>query len=344
VLALLTGLTSLCGLPWMCAATVDSINHIRSLTSTGPPPAAATGVSANGPPPPPATNSSRRPRALASLISDASTPLPPLISTRLREAFEAADKDKTGKVTPEEVVNLLKSMSKEQYTRPMSNEQAATMASEAFQNTGLSSLGLDEFAAWFIAAGLDDDPDRASTEVVAPPAPLAPPPVDAAASADVDTVLETRLSGFTVHALVLSTLPFASSLSVVPIAVVNGVFLYLGKKVMTGNQFLLRVRALAVPLPANLRADDPAERSILVLGRKVTAIFTSVQFACLATLWALKLTPGLGMVFPAAIGVLMFIRVQVLPRLFTYRQMGIIDTPIWSIRADKLKDPAPRMP
>ena len=76
----------------------------------------------------------------------------------------------------------------------------------------------------------------------------------------------------------------------------------------------------------------------------MTAIFTSVQFACLATLWALKLTPGLGMVFPAAIGVLMFIRVQVLPRLFTYRQMGIIDTPIWSIRADKLKDPAPRMP
>ena len=68
----------------------------------------------------------------------------------------------------------------------------------------------------------------------------------AAPAKPVDTVLETRLSGFTIHALVLATLPFASSLRVVPIAVVNGVFLYLGKKVMTGNQFLLRVRALAV--------------------------------------------------------------------------------------------------
>jgi len=53
-----------------------------------------------------------------------------------------------------------------------------------------------------------------------------------------------------------------------------------------------------------------------------------LQLACLVSLWKLKLTPGLGMVFPAAIGVLMFIRVQILPRLFTFRQLGIIDTPI----------------
>ena len=34
VLGTLTGLVSICGLPWMCAATVESINHIRSLTMT----------------------------------------------------------------------------------------------------------------------------------------------------------------------------------------------------------------------------------------------------------------------------------------------------------------------
>ena len=336
VLAVLTGLTSLCGLPWMCAATVESINHIRSLTSSSPPPAAPAAATAG------ATGDGTSPAVDANGNGGgAPSAAAPPISASIREAFAQADQDGSGKISPDEMVKLLKSMSAEMYSRPMSNEQAATMASEAFDKfNGLSSLGLEEFASWFTAAGLDDDPSTFTFEVS--PGPLAPPPVDAAAPAKpVDTVLETRLSGFTIHALVLATLPFASSLRVVPIAVVNGVFLYLGKKVMTGNQFLLRVRALAVPLPANLRAGDPAERSILVLGRKVSAIFTFVQLACLATLWKLKLTPGLGMVFPAAIGVLMLIRVQVLPRLFTYRQMGVIDTPIWSIRADNLKAPLP---
>ena len=150
--------------------------------------------------------------------------------------------------------------------------------------------------------------------------------------AEEETVVETRLSGFLVHALVLTTLRFVSSLKVVPVAVVHGVFFYLGKKVMSGNQFLERLRALAVPLPTNLDTDQESERSILVLGRRSVATFTGLQLACLATLWALKLTPGLGMVFPAAIGVLMFIRAQLLPRLFTRRELSTIDTPIWSIR------------
>jgi hypothetical protein len=117
-----------------------------------------------------------------------------------------------------------------------------------------------------------------------------------------------------------------------PQAVVNGVFLYLGRKVMQGNQFLVRLRALAVPLPLDLDTKSPAERSILVLGRDAALTFTGLQLACLAVLWALKLTPGLGMVFPAAIGVLMFMRAQLLPRVFTRRQLGVIDTPIWNIR------------
>lgn len=101
---------------------------------------------------------------------------------------------------------------------------------------------------------------------------------------------------------------------------------------MSGNQFLERLRALAVPLPTNLDTDSESERSILVLGRPSVAMFTGLQLACLATLWALKLTPGLGMIFPAAIGVLMCIRAQLLPRLFTRRLLATIDTPIWSIR------------
>jgi len=134
-----------------------------------------------------------------------------------------------------------------------------------------------------------------------------------------------------VHALVLSTLSFVSSLRVVPVAVVHGVFFYLGEKVMRGNQLLARVQALAVPRPAALRAESPAERSVLTLGRRSAAVFTGLQLACLGTLWALKLTPGLGMIFPASICGLMVIRVKLLPRLFTRQELGTLDTPFGSM-------------
>ena len=120
----------------------------------------------------------------------------------------------------------------------------------------------------------------------------------------------------------------------VPIAVVNGVFFYLGNKVVGGNVFLERLRALFVPLPASLNAASPAERSILVIGRKAALPSTGLQLASLGTLWALTLTPGLGMVFPASICILMVERAQLLPRIFTRRQLGVFDTPIWSIKKD----------
>ena len=88
------------------------------------------------------------------------------------------------------------------------------------------------------------------------------------------SVVETRLSGFLVHAMVLGTLSCVSSLRVVPIAVVNGVFLYLGRKVMQGNQFLQRLRALAVPLrgrPRRAAGGRQTDRQTDTAGGRQTA-------------------------------------------------------------------------
>jgi len=209
--------------------------------------------------------------------------------------------------------------------KQLSSDEAARRTAAILRQydfSGDGKLQFEEFAAWCVSGdGLD------------PPLAKAAQP-EAAGDEDgaTDRVVETRLSGFLVHAMVLATLRFVSRLRVVPVAVVHGVFFYLGKKVMSGNQFLERLRALAVPLPTNLDVEFESERSILVLGRRSVATFTGLQLACLGTLWALKLTPGLGMVFPAAIGVLMFIRAQLLPRLFTRRELSRIDTATWSIR------------
>lgn len=298
ILGLLTAATSLCGLPWMCAATVESINHVRSMTVYKKPPQTEDLVS-------PAELDERE-------LAD------------LKMMFDSLDEGKTGSISSDKLVSLLRSRSLlegELLTTAEAARQAAGVL-QRFDQSGDGKLQFPEFVSLCVAS--------AKGEEVAPNPTL---DNDDENSDDVEiSVVETRLSGFLVHAMVLGTLSCVSSLRVVPIAVVNGVFLYLGRKVMQGNQFLQRLRALTVPLPLDLDTKSPAERSILVLGRDAATTFTGLQLACLATLWALKLTPGLGMVFPAAIGALMFMRAQLLPRVFTRRQLGVIDTPIWNIR------------
>ena len=61
-----------------------------------------------------------------------------------------------------------------------------------------------------------------------------------------DTVIETRLTGFGVHAMILASALVVPQLSCVPLPVVAGVFLYLGRKVMSGNQFLRRCKQVRV--------------------------------------------------------------------------------------------------
>ena len=61
----------------------------------------------------------------------------------------------------------------------------------------------------------------------------------------IQSVVETRLTGFMVHVLVLASLAFVPVLRSVPLAVIAGVFLHLGLKVMSGNQFLGRCKVRA---------------------------------------------------------------------------------------------------
>ena len=96
-----------------------------------------------------------------------------------------------------------------------------------------------------------------------------------------------------------------------PLAVVWGVFLFLGLKVMAGNQFLARAAALLLDA-TRLDPTNAVERSIVELGRKRVLRFTGVQCGCLAALWLLKLNKATAMVFPSVIGVLLVLRAALL--------------------------------
>lgn len=134
--------------------------------------------------------------------------------------------------------------------------------------------------------------------------------------AEIVKVTETRVTGLMVHALLVATLGLLPLLKTVPIPVVSGVFLFLGRKLMSGNSFLQRIRDSFVE-SSRLPADHP----ILFIGRKKTTIFTMIQVACLIGLWKFKQNSATSIFFPSVIGFLMLLRWYVLPKFFTESEL-----------------------
>jgi len=142
-----------------------------------------------------------------------------------------------------------------------------------------------------------------------------------------ESVVETRLTGFGVHAAILSSALVVPLISCVPLPVVAGVFLYLGRKVMAGNQFLRRCKQLFIP-EEELCTKTVGEKEQVILGKATVLRFTAIQCLCLTALWALKLSPSTALIFPSVIGVLMFLRVKLIPKIFSSSELMLLDTPI----------------
>jgi hypothetical protein len=135
-------------------------------------------------------------------------------------------------------------------------------------------------------------------------------------------VTETRFTGFAVHAMMAGTLGLLPLLGYVPIPVVSGVFLFLGRRLMSGNSFLQRVRDCFVE--KNRLPDD---HPIKFIGRKKTNVFTITQVACLLGLWTFKQNSATAMFFPSVIGLLMMIRAFVLPIFLTEEELVDLGDP-----------------
>lgn len=133
---------------------------------------------------------------------------------------------------------------------------------------------------------------------------------------EITEVTETRVTGFAIHAMITATLLILPVLKYVPIPVVSGVFLFLGRKLMSGNSFFQRIRD-SIAEKDRLPEDHP----IRVLGRKRMNWFTSVQVVCLVGLWAFKQNASTAIFFPSVIGMLMLIRAFALPRIFNETEL-----------------------
>ena len=91
-------------------------------------------------------------------------------------------------------------------------------------------------------------------------------------SEEITGVVETRVTGLAVHVLIGLSLTLLPLLSLMPTPIVSGVFLYLGKRVLSGNEFIWRVLDGFKEM-RGLEEDHPFK----VVGRGRVVKYTAVQ-------------------------------------------------------------------
>jgi len=105
-------------------------------------------------------------------------------------------------------------------------------------------------------------------------------------------VRENRLSNLVIHVLMGASLFLLDMIRVIPMAVLYGLFLYMGITSLTGNRFYERLM-LWITDP-RLYPDNHFTRFV---SRRTLNVFTAIQLLCLVALWVLK-SSKLGILFP----------------------------------------------
>ena len=131
-------------------------------------------------------------------------------------------------------------------------------------------------------------------------------------------VRENRVTGLAIHLLIGLSLLLLPLLKAIPMAVLYGLFLFMGVVSMAGNQFFERL---------SLWLRDPTLYPVTHYIRRVPRMtihaFTLLQFCCLSVLWFVK-SSHLGILFPVFIGLLVPIRIAA-ERFFSSEHLAALD-------------------
>lgn len=131
-------------------------------------------------------------------------------------------------------------------------------------------------------------------------------------------VRENRVTGLAIHLLIGCSLLLLPVLQYVPMAVLYGVFLYMGVVTMRGNQFFERM-SLWVKDPDLYPTTHYLRRAPL----RAIHTFTLLQLACLVVLWIVKSSEA-GILFPLFIALLVPIRL-IAGRWYTTESLEALD-------------------
>ena len=109
----------------------------------------------------------------------------------------------------------------------------------------------------------------------------------------IDNITETRLTGLVIHGAILGSLLLLPLLAHIPVPVISGIFLYLGRKMMTGNLFLDRVGQAVVE-----ERQLPMTNAYRLLPRLTVFKYLLIQIVMVSSIWFLKQSRSLSLFFP----------------------------------------------
>lgn len=134
-------------------------------------------------------------------------------------------------------------------------------------------------------------------------------------------VQETRMTGLVVHLLIGTSLALLSWLEYVPLAVLYGVFLYMGVVSLGGNQLFERLLLLFVEPSLYPRTHYMRQAPVSVIHK-----FTAIQLICFVALTVISLAPfpTLQLLFPLFIALLVPFRLY-LGRFFEKQHLDALD-------------------
>uniref|UniRef100_A0A671R4T6 Anion exchange protein n=1 Tax=Sinocyclocheilus anshuiensis TaxID=1608454 RepID=A0A671R4T6_9TELE len=135
----------------------------------------------------------------------------------------------------------------------------------------------------------------------------------------IQEVKEQRVTGFLVALLVGLSIVIGDVLRQVPIAVLFGIFLYMG--VMSLNGIQLTERMMLLFMPPKYHPDHTYVRKVRTLRMH---LFTCLQLVCLAVLWAVMSTSA-SLAFPFVLVLTVPFRRFLLSRIFTHREIQCLD-------------------
>lgn len=131
---------------------------------------------------------------------------------------------------------------------------------------------------------------------------------------------ENRLTGLGIHLLMATSLFFLPLLSQIPMAVLYGLFLYMGLVSLSGNQFFERLSLWAMD-----RNHYPSTHYIRKVPNKTIHKFTLLQLACLGVLALLNASPPvISILFPLFVALLVPLRIFA-TRFFVPEHLAALD-------------------
>uniref|UniRef100_A0A0B6ZC76 Bicarbonate transporter-like transmembrane domain-containing protein n=1 Tax=Arion vulgaris TaxID=1028688 RepID=A0A0B6ZC76_9EUPU len=132
-------------------------------------------------------------------------------------------------------------------------------------------------------------------------------------------VREQRVTALMVGILSGASVLFTTVLQFIPMAVLYGVFLYMGVAALKGMQFIDRL--MLILKPAKYQPDYTYLRHVPI---KRVHLFTIIQLICLAGLWVIKSIKELSIIFPIMVLGTCFVR-KALDYIFTQRELKWLD-------------------